>query len=524
MPINALVLDDELIWREILSELLNEEGYKVQLAENLSQAKKLLANGRFHLVFIDIVLTGDVIVEGGESGLDLLSDISKFSQQVDRFCAPIILTGNPQKEQAVRALMGASPGFFTTTDSPVILKRGRDGKGFEEEEFLSICRKVLRRVLLERERLYDRNSYMLRFDLTPRQKTNVELSGSARFFRKSRRPLELDLDDFAGRTDDLQFHFSAVDSDQRLKWRPRAQKIGQDLYNKVFSEDSGLMGSLASARAHSDHALLHFVFRGAPEMLRCPLELLPGDISYLITENPLIRQISGVATSKEGISRLFTEDSEIKILLIASDTKPSIPGVNEEIALLEDEISKLYKSRGFNCSLRTIATEEATYDNVRAALENCQYHIVHYAGHGFHNKKYHDESGLVFWNKPNRSGGTKPMPIRVLKNLLRHSETRFFYLSCCVGAETSAEASVQLNGDDFQGILEGLVRLGIPGVLGYRWNVWDTEAQQLALAFYENLLTDLRLDLALFKARRTLEENNYYNETWASPVLVVQDL
>ena len=79
-----------------------------------------------------------------------------------------------------------------------------------------------------------------------------------------------------------------------------------------------------------------------------------------------------------------------------------------------------------------------------------------------------------------------------------------------------------LNGNDFQGILEGMVRVGIPSVLGYRWNVWDVEAKQFAYAFYENLLTDLRLDLALFKARRTLQETNYYNETWLSPVMVCQ--
>ena len=114
------------------------------------------------------------------------------------------------------------------------------------------------------------------------------------------------------------------------------------------------------------------------------------------------------------------------------------------------------------------------------------------------------------------------MPIRVLRNLLRKSDVRFFFLSCCVGAKTASNDIVNLRGDDFQGIMEGLVRVGIPSVLGYRWNVWDTDAQQFALAFYESLLTDLSLDVATFNARRVLQETNYYSETWASPVLVMQ--
>jgi CHAT domain-containing protein len=174
--------------------------------------------------------------------------------------------------------------------------------------------------------------------------------------------------------------------------------------------------------------------------------------------------------------------------------------------------------------VETIPTDDANYDNVYACLERCHYHVVHYAGHGFHDENNSDDSGLSFWEKPNRAGDVKPMPIRVLRNLLAHSDARFFYLSCCVGAKGAPESSVHLTGNDFQGILEGVVRTGIPGVLGYRWNVWDTEAKELALAFYENLVIDLSLDLALFKARRALQQNKYYNETWASPVLVTQTI
>jgi CHAT domain-containing protein len=66
--------------------------------------------------------------------------------------------------------------------------------------------------------------------------------------------------------------------------------------------------------------------------------------------------------------------------------------------------------------------------------------------------------------------------------------------------------------------------VGTPGVLGYRWNLKDEDAAPLALDFYENLLTHLRLDVALFRARQAMQEKCYDSETWASPVLVTQEV
>jgi CheY-like chemotaxis protein len=525
MPIRILILDDELIWRNQLAELLEEEGHIVQSAENLSQARARLAGGQFHLAVIDILLEGkNFLLEGEESGLDLLQDISRLNQEPGRFCGPVIFTGNATQDNAIKALQQGAFYYLEKSEDPIVLKRGREGKGFVAQELLRVTRKVLRRVLLERSRLYEQGQYTLRFDLAPGQKTRATLTGPAGFSAESTRPFDVDIDRFSDRADDLQFHFAAEDLEARLKWRPRAKDIGNDLHERTFAQDAELTRCLAVARTRSGRNPLHIVFHGSRGLIRLPLELLPGETDYSIMENPLVRSISDVRTVRErGIDRVFLEETpEVKILLIGSNTDPPIPGVDEEIVLLSETLPRIFSSRGFNCAVRTISTQEATYDNVYDCLRQCQYHIVHYAGHGFHNERRSDESGIAFWEKPNSSGRVKPMPIRVLRNLLQRSDTRFFYLSSCVGAKGTAEASVRLKGDDFQSIVEGLVRTGISGVLGYRWNVWDTEARQLALAFYENLLTDLRLDLALFNARRVLQEDNYYNETWASPVLVTQ--
>ena len=49
-----LVVDDEMGIRELLSEILSEEGYHVRLAENASEARAFRTRSRPDLVLLDI--------------------------------------------------------------------------------------------------------------------------------------------------------------------------------------------------------------------------------------------------------------------------------------------------------------------------------------------------------------------------------------------------------------------------------------------------------------------------------------
>jgi DNA-binding NtrC family response regulator len=51
---NILVVDDEMGIRELLSEILSDEGHAIQLAENAQQARELRAAGTPDLVLLDI--------------------------------------------------------------------------------------------------------------------------------------------------------------------------------------------------------------------------------------------------------------------------------------------------------------------------------------------------------------------------------------------------------------------------------------------------------------------------------------
>ena len=70
---NVLVVDDEVGIRELLREILQDEGYQVRLAENASQARQWRQQERPDLVLLDIWMPDcdgvSLLKEWGNEGL-----------------------------------------------------------------------------------------------------------------------------------------------------------------------------------------------------------------------------------------------------------------------------------------------------------------------------------------------------------------------------------------------------------------------------------------------------------------------
>jgi CHAT domain-containing protein len=173
-----------------------------------------------------------------------------------------------------------------------------------------------------------------------------------------------------------------------------------------------------------------------------------------------------------------------------------------------------------NVQVNLIPTEEATLTRVRRELKDCQAHIVHYAGHGEYDELSPEESTLFFWSRRNRTGSIESMFAAELKELLRDSEVRLAYFSCCYGAAAGAESD--LLDDDFLGISDAVSQAGVPSTLGFRWPVSDEEALRLTLTFYESLLSQGSPEIALWEARRELARRNRDDPAWLSPILIHQ--
>ncbi len=110
-PAHVLVIDDEPDLRTLYELTLLREGYRVEAAGDLAQARQLLDRHRFDAVITDMRLPDGL-------GLELLRDMVK-AQRVER-C--VVITAHGSAENAVEALKA---GAFDYLTKPVDLKQFR---------------------------------------------------------------------------------------------------------------------------------------------------------------------------------------------------------------------------------------------------------------------------------------------------------------------------------------------------------------------------------------------------------------
>ncbi|AVO49664.1 two-component system response regulator [Melaminivora suipulveris] len=107
---NILVVDDELGIRDLLSEILNDEGHSVDLAENATQARAARQGGRYDLVLLDIWMPDT-------DGVSLLKEWA----MTGALTMPVIMmSGHATIETAVEA---TRIGAFSFLEKPITLQK-----------------------------------------------------------------------------------------------------------------------------------------------------------------------------------------------------------------------------------------------------------------------------------------------------------------------------------------------------------------------------------------------------------------
>jgi DNA-binding NtrC family response regulator len=107
---NILVVDDELGIRELLFEILNDEGHTVELAENAAQARAARQRSRPDLVLLDIWMPDT-------DGVTLLKEWSTSGM----LTMPVIMmSGHATIDTAVEA---TRIGAFTFLEKPITLQK-----------------------------------------------------------------------------------------------------------------------------------------------------------------------------------------------------------------------------------------------------------------------------------------------------------------------------------------------------------------------------------------------------------------
>lgn len=105
-----LVVDDEIGIRELLSEILSDEGHQVRLAQNATEARQQRGRGRPDLVLLDIWMP-DV------DGITLLRE---WSTQGGESCPVVMMSGHGTVETAVEA---TRLGAFDFVEKPLSLAK-----------------------------------------------------------------------------------------------------------------------------------------------------------------------------------------------------------------------------------------------------------------------------------------------------------------------------------------------------------------------------------------------------------------
>ncbi|MEQ6436084.1 response regulator [Comamonas sp. w2-DMI] len=107
---NILVVDDELGIRDLLSEILNDEGHSVDLAENANQARIARGSSNYDLVLLDIWMPDT-------DGVTLLKEWASAGQ----LTMPVIMmSGHATIETAVEATRIGALSFL---EKPITMQK-----------------------------------------------------------------------------------------------------------------------------------------------------------------------------------------------------------------------------------------------------------------------------------------------------------------------------------------------------------------------------------------------------------------
>ena len=128
-PHRLLLVDDDPVLLETLTDLLQNEGFRVTSAASGEEAERLLASTRpsFDLVLTDLVMPG-------KSGMDVLTK----ALEVNPTCTVLVLTGFGSVREATEAMDKGAYGMVT--------------KPLNLDQFRNILRRLMERIALIHER------------------------------------------------------------------------------------------------------------------------------------------------------------------------------------------------------------------------------------------------------------------------------------------------------------------------------------------------------------------------------------
>ncbi|MGY9060037.1 MAG: sigma-54-dependent transcriptional regulator, partial [Candidatus Puniceispirillales bacterium] len=144
--ISILVVDDEIDICDMVSAILNDEGYQTKIALNPNDAINIIKNNDITLIITDVWMNNNI-----NAGLELLT----WSQNYNSLIPVIMMSGHGNIENAMKA---AKSGAFDFIEKP-----------FKSERLLLLVEKALN----------ERNLKIKVLDFETRENDSIELIGKS---------------------------------------------------------------------------------------------------------------------------------------------------------------------------------------------------------------------------------------------------------------------------------------------------------------------------------------------------------
>ena len=283
---------------------------------------------------------------------------------------------------------------------------------------------------------------------------------------------------------------------------------GQKLYRYLFGDGSAFSNFLKFN--HSAHVRINLCLH--PEA--APLWSVPWEYIHDGKEALAINGRYHFSRIPWGIREIPVPKTPLPpplriLVLISSPDGQTELNTEREIEAIQDALDDA-QVKGI---VKVDFLEEATLENIRDAVMDDKYHIIHYTGHGGRD----EATGESFLALEGDDGKTHLTTGKELKrNLARAEKLRMVVLSGCLTAQTSYT-------DALRGVATTLLESGIPVVLAMQYSILDKSGIEFASSFYRALGKGLSPEEALVQTRVSLcNLRTEVRADWGIPALYLR--
>jgi tetratricopeptide (TPR) repeat protein len=199
------------------------------------------------------------------------------------------------------------------------------------------------------------------------------------------------------------------------------------------------------------------------------------------------------------------------LVVLSSPDDPSITPLNTELEqeVILEAVDRLQREHRMDVDF----TEDASFETIESYLNEKDYHIVHFTGHG----KYDTDDGKGYLILETEDGRARAVENSAIADLLAGRSVRLVVLSACQSGKVS-------NKEAYADLASILVKKNVPAVVAMQYPILDTSATKFVSVFYPATASGKPVDLALTEARIGMKNSEKSNGIdFATPVLYLSD-